>query len=73
MSHTQWTRLVAERGGLYFDYDRQVWVKGGVYQDCGHPQTGERYRDGTEPVWTWGTWPGCSCFGRLHAGERVAS
>ena len=22
---------------VYFDYDHQVWVKDGVYQDCGHP------------------------------------
>lgn len=21
----------------YFDYDHQVWVKDGVYQDCQHP------------------------------------
>ena len=20
-----------------FDYDNQVWIKAGVYQDCGHP------------------------------------
>ena len=56
---------------LFYDYDHQAWVKDGVYKDCGHPQTGERYRDGTEPVWTWRTWQGCSCYGRLHAGERA--
>ena len=26
------------RAPIYFDYDRQVWVKHGVYQDCGHPK-----------------------------------
>lgn len=20
-----------------YDYDKQVWIKDGVYQDCGHP------------------------------------
>lgn len=25
------------RAPLYFDYDHQVWVKDGVYQDCAHP------------------------------------
>ena len=24
---------------LYFDYDHQVWVKDGVYMDCGHPES----------------------------------
>lgn len=22
-----------------YDYEHQAWVKGGVYQDCGHPQS----------------------------------
>ena len=21
-----------------FDYENQVWIKGGKYQDCGHPK-----------------------------------
>ena len=24
---------------LFFDYDRQAWVKAGVYQDCAHPES----------------------------------
>ena len=56
---------------LYFDYDRQVWVKDGVYQDCGHPQTGDIYLtvDGAHSR----PFPGCQCFGRLHAGEQATS
>lgn len=54
---------------LFFDYDRQAWVKDGVYQDCHHPQEGATYTDtiqGGQRVW-----PGCQCYGRLHEGERA--
>jgi hypothetical protein len=39
-----------------FDYDLQVWVKGGIIQDCGHP---ERMR------------PGC-CNADLLKGREIA-
>lgn len=29
---------LAWAGAAWFDYDRQAWVQGGVYQDCGHPE-----------------------------------
>lgn len=40
---------------LYFDYDRQTWIRDGIVQRCGHP-------DGMR----------CGCYGREHAGERIA-
>ena len=53
--------------GPFFDYDRQCWVKGGVILDCFHPEAGVSVLDlaGRRT-----TWPGCSCYGRAHAGER---
>jgi hypothetical protein len=41
--------------GLYYDYERQTWVRHGVVQPCGHPG------------WMH---PGC-CYAGKHAGERV--
>ncbi len=26
-----------DKGEYSFDYKNQVWIKGGVYIDCGHP------------------------------------
>lgn len=38
-----------------FDYDLQVWVLGGVVQDCGHPSGGTR---------------GC-CNARMYSGRTL--
>jgi hypothetical protein len=32
-------RVEEEARTNYFDYDKQAWVIGGVYQRCGHPET----------------------------------
>ena len=44
-----------------YDYQNQAWVVSGRYVSCGHvsvPGTGEFK---------------CDCYGRLHAGEPIAS
>ena len=28
--------ICEDKKKLSFDYDKQVWIKDGVYQDCGH-------------------------------------
>jgi len=47
-----------------YDYTNQAWVLNGVYQDCGHPQVGERTVLGD-------VFEGCICYGRQHAGEAT--
>lgn len=32
------SRTTADTPQLYFDYDRQAWVKDGRYLRCGHPE-----------------------------------
>ena len=27
-----------DKSDYSFDYENQVWIKGGKYQDCGHPK-----------------------------------
>ena len=27
-----------DKSDYSFDYEKQVWIKGGVYIDCGHPK-----------------------------------
>jgi len=29
--------ICPDKKKLSFDYDKQVWIKDGKYQDCGHP------------------------------------
>lgn len=38
-----------------YDYDNQTWVREGIIQRCGHPESMD-----------------CGCYGKLHAGEKVA-
>ena len=45
---------VQELPPLWYDYDRQAWVRDGRYVACSHPVTLP-----------------CSCYGRIHAGERA--
>lgn len=46
---------------LYFDYDRQAWIRDGIVQRCGHP-------DDMLARFGWQ----CGCYGRRHAGEAIA-
>lgn len=43
---------------IQFDYDHQVWIVNGIYQDCSHPAT-------------MANTCGRLCYGRMHKGERA--
>ena len=32
------TAYCVDKAKYSYDYDKQVWIKDGLYQDCGHPK-----------------------------------
>lgn len=50
---------------IQYDYKNQAWVIDGKYVSCNHPDPGTPV-PGIAPD---AVFEGCSCYGKLHAGE----